>query len=430
MSSDLIDKIRGLVREGTLSRSGLARAAGLHANSLRRLEEGDWNPTADTLGKLEAYLFAREHGTALASAEEIINEARNGRMFILVDDEDRENEGDLVIPAQMATPDAINFMATHGRGLICLALTQTRVEQLGLNLMSAHNGTRHQTAFTVSIEAREGVTTGISAADRARTVAVAIDAGKGLQDIVTPGHVFPLVARDGGVLVRTGHTEAAVDVARLAGLNPSGVICEIMNDDGSMARLSDLIPFAQKHRLKIGTIRDLIAYRRRNDHLIERRTEASFTSRWGGEWRAISFYNRATGTEQVALQKGHVSPDQPTMVRMHQISFFTDIFAEESPRARLLQRSMEAIANEGSGIVVLINSPEPDRYSRMLRARSEGGRSDAREMDELRDYGGGAQILSELGVHDMILLTNSHHNLIALDGYDLAVVEERPIPLD
>ncbi len=427
MSSDLIEKIRGLVREGTLSRSGLARAAGLHANSLRKLEDADWNPTADTLGKLEAYLFAREHGTALASAEEIINEARNGRMFILVDDEDRENEGDLVIPAQMATPDAINFMAMHGRGLICLALTQARVAQLGLDLMSPHNGTRHQTAFTVSIEAREGVTTGISAADRARTVAVAVDASKGPQDLVTPGHVFPLVAQDGGVLVRAGHTEAAVDVARLAGLNPAGVICEIMNDDGSMARLDHLIPFAQKHRLKIGTIRDLIAYRRRNDHLVQRRAEARFTSRWGGEWRAISFFNRANGTEQVALQKGHVAPDRPTLVRMHQVDFFSDIFGEEGARAGLLARSMEIIAAEGSGVVVLINRPEPDRYTRMLSARSEGGVQATRALDELRDYGVGAQILSELGVHDMILLTNSHHNLIALDGYDLAVVGERAI---
>ena len=427
MSSDLIEKIRGLVREGTLSRSGLARAAGLHANSLRRLDESDWNPTAETLGKLEAYIVAREHGTALASPEEIINEARNGRMFILVDDEDRENEGDLVIPAQMATPDAINFMATHGRGLICLALTQGRVKQLGLDLMSAHNGTRHQTAFTVSIEAREGVTTGISAADRARTIAVAIDASKGLPDIVTPGHVFPLVAQDGGVLVRTGHTEAAVDVARLAGLNPSGVICEIMKDDGTMARLDDLIVVAQKHRLKIGTIRDLIAYRRRNDHLIERRAEASFSSRWGGEWRAISFFNRASGTEQVALQKGHVSPDQPTMVRMHQIDFFSDIFGEEGPRSKLLSRSMEMIAKEGSGVVVLINRAETDRYSRILKARSEGPAQAGRALDELLYYGVVAQILAELGVHDMIVLTNSQHNLIALDGYDLAVVEERAI---
>jgi len=427
MSSDLIEKIRGLVREGTLSRSGLARAAGLHANSLRKLEDSDWNPTADTLGKLEAYLFAREHGTALASPEEIINEARNGRMFILVDDEDRENEGDLVIPAQMATPDAINFMATHGRGLICLALTQDRVKQLNLDLMSRNNGTRHETAFTVSIEAREGVTTGISAADRARTIAVAIDASKGPQDIVTPGHVFPLVAQNGGVLVRTGHTEAAVDVARLAGLNPSGVICEIMNDDGTMARLDDLIPFAQKHRLKIGTIRDLIAYRRRNDHLIERRAEASFTSRWGGEWRAISFYNRSNGTELVALVKGHVSPEQPTLVRMHQIDFFADIFGEEGPRSKILSRSMEMIAREGSGVVVLINRSESDRYTRILKARSEGPAQSNRTMEELRDYGVGAQVLSELGVHDMILLTNSHRNLIALDGYDLAVVEERAI---
>jgi len=427
MSSDLIEKVRDLVREGTLSRSGLARAAGLHANSLRRLEEADWNPTAETLGKLEAYLSAREHGTALASAEEIINEARNGRMFILVDDEDRENEGDLVIPAQMVTPDAINFMATHGRGLICLALSRQRVEQLGLNLMSANNGTRHETAFTVSIEAREGVTTGISAADRARTIAVAIDASKGPQDIVTPGHVFPLIARDGGVLVRTGHTEAAVDVARLAGLNPSGVICEVMKDDGTMARLDDLIPFAQKHKLKIGTIRDLIAYRRRNDHMIQRRAEVGFTSRWGGEWRAISFYNRATDSETVALVKGHVSADTPTLVRMHQISLFADIFGEDGPRSGLLARSMEMIGEAGAGVVVLINRRQSDGYSRTIRARTVGMPEVLKTAEELRDYGVGAQILAELGVHDMILLTNSHHNLIALDGYDLAVVEERPI---
>lgn len=430
MSSELIDNVRQLVREGTLSRSGLARAAGLHANSLRRLDEPDWNPTAETLGKLESYLFARAHGTALAGAEEIINEARNGRMFILVDDEDRENEGDLVIPAQMTTPDAINFMATHGRGLICLALTQQRIDQLGLNLMSANNGTRHETAFTVSIEAREGVTTGISASDRARTVAVAIDTARGAADLVSPGHIFPLAARDGGVLVRAGHTEAAVDVARLAGLNPSGVICEIMKDDGSMARLDDLILFAQKHKLKIGTIRDLIAYRRRNDHMIERRGEASFTSRWGGEWRTVSFFNRATQSEQIALIKGHVSPDEPTLVRMHQVSIFSDIFGEEGPRSRLLARSMEMIAEEGAGIIVLINRPEKDRYSRMIRVRTEGEGSPARLMEELRDYGAGAQILAELGVHDMILLTNSHHNLIALDGYDLAVVGERPITED
>jgi len=423
MSSTLITTVRALVADGAMSRSGLARAAGLHANSLRRLGERDWNPTAETLGKLEEYLAKREGGTALASPEEIINEARNGRMFILVDDEDRENEGDLVIPAQMATPDAINFMATHGRGLICLAMTKDRVEQLGLDLMSRNNGTRHETAFTVSIEAREGVTTGISAADRARTISVAIDASKGRQDIVTPGHVFPLIARDGGVLVRTGHTEAAVDVARLAGLNPSGVICEVMKDDGSMARLDDLIPFARRHGLKIGTIRDLIAYRRRHDHLVERRGEATFHSAWGGEWKAISFYNRATQNEQLVLQKGHVDPEVPTLVRMHQLAPLTDIFGRQSERAGLLQKSMEIIGREGAGIIVVLRDNEADMLTRMLQFIDRGGSG----MDELRDYGVGAQVLADLGVHDMVLLSNTEHSLIALDGYDLSVVGQRPI---
>ncbi|KXU30965.1 3,4-dihydroxy-2-butanone-4-phosphate synthase [Sphingobium sp. 22B] len=427
MSSALIDTVRSLVTEGGMSRSGLARAAGLHANSLRKLGEADWNPTAETLGKLESYLAKREGGTALASPEEIINEARNGRMFILVDDEDRENEGDLVIPAQMATPDAINFMATHGRGLICLALSKERVDHLGLGLMSRNNGTRHETAFTVSIEAREGVTTGISAADRARTISVAIDGSKGPEDIVTPGHVFPLVAKDGGVLVRTGHTEAAVDVARLAGLNPSGVICEVMKDDGTMARLDDLIPFAQKHRMKIGTIRDLIAYRRRHDHMVERRAETVFNSQWGGDWKAISFYNKATQTEQLVLQKGHVSPEEPTLVRMHQLSLLDDVYGSTGPRNGLLAKSMEIIARQGAGIVVVLAAQAPgDFMSRSLRHHA--GQPDS-GMDELRDYGVGAQILAELGVHDMILLSNTHHSLIALDGYDLAVVGQRSIEL-
>ncbi|MDQ4419915.1 3,4-dihydroxy-2-butanone-4-phosphate synthase [Sphingobium sp. DEHP117] len=426
MSMQLIDQITSLIRSGAMSRSGLARAAGLHANSLRKLGDGDWNPTADTLSRLEAYLAKRESGTALASPEEIINEARNGRMYILVDDEDRENEGDLIIPAQMATPDAINFMATHGRGLICLALSKQRVDQLGLDLMSRANGTRHETAFTVSIEAREGVTTGISAADRARTIAVAIDSSKGRQDIVTPGHVFPLVARDGGVLIRTGHTEAAVDVSRLAGLNPSGVICEIMNDDGTMARLEDLIPFARRHNLKIGTIRDLIAYRRRHDHLVERRAEASFTSRWGGEWKAITFYNTATQSEQLVLQKGNIDPDKPTLVRMHQISPLADVFGAEGARSGLLARSMEAIGAAGSGLIVAINRRSPNDFSRLLQVHSG---QQTRDMDELRDYGVGAQILAELGVHDMILLTNTQHSLVALDGYGLAVVGQQSIDI-
>jgi 3,4-dihydroxy 2-butanone 4-phosphate synthase/GTP cyclohydrolase II len=360
----------------------------------------------------------------LSSPEEIIDEAKNGRMFILVDDEDRENEGDLVIPAQMATPEKINFMARHGRGLICLALTKRRVEELGLDLMSRHNGTRHETAFTVSIEARDGVTTGISAADRARTVAVAIDSSKSRDEIVTPGHVFPLVARDGGVLVRTGHTEAAVDVSRLAGLNPSGVICEIMNEDGTMSRMDDLVAFAQLHNLKIGTIRDLIAYRRRYDHFVERRAEARFTSRWGGEWTAITFWNKAAGTEQMALVKGRVDPSRPTLVRMHALNPFADLFGEADARAGLLARSMELIAQEGAGVIVVINKPRQDAFTAAVRIKA-GER--AADMEELRDYGVGAMILTELGVEEMILLTNTHHTLVGLDGYGLSIVGERPV---
>jgi 3,4-dihydroxy 2-butanone 4-phosphate synthase / GTP cyclohydrolase II len=428
MSTFLIEKLRAHVANGGVSRSGLARAAGLHANTLRDLDAPDWNPTAETLRKLEAYLAANDDRPALVPIEEIIEEARNGRMYILVDDEDRENEGDLIIPAQMATPDAINFMATHGRGLICLALAKSRVEQLGLELMSRANGTRHETAFTVSIEAREGVTTGISAADRARTISVAIDASKNAADIVTPGHVFPLIARDGGVLVRTGHTEAAVDVSRLAGLNPSGVICEIMKDDGTMARMDDLVVFARLHGLKMGTIRDLIAYRRKHDHLIEKRAEMRFVSRWGGGWKAITFFNKATGDETVALVKGHISPDKPTLVRMHTMSMFVDVFGEENERAGLLSRSMEAIAAEGSGVLVLINKPMRGIVSRFMELRAQGKGAGAPEVEELRDYGGGAQILSELGVHDMILLTNTHHTLVGLEGYGLSIVGERPIP--
>jgi 3,4-dihydroxy 2-butanone 4-phosphate synthase / GTP cyclohydrolase II len=428
MSTALIEKLRAYVANGGVSRSGLARAAGLHANTLRDLDDAEWNPTAETLRKLEVYLAANDDRPALVPIEEIIEEARNGRMYILVDDEDRENEGDLIIPAQMATPDAINFMATHGRGLICLAMTKTRVDQLGLALMSRANGTRHETAFTTSIEAREGVTTGISAADRARTISVAIDAGKGADDLVTPGHVFPLIARDGGVLVRTGHTEAAVDVSRLAGLNPSGVICEIMKDDGTMARMDDLVVFARLHGLKMGTIRDLIAYRRKHDHLIEKRAEMRFNSRWGGDWKAVTFFNKATGDETMALVKGHISPDRPALVRMHTMSMFVDVFGEENERAGLLSRSMEAIAAEGSGVLVLINKPMRGIVSRFMELRAQGKGAGDPQVEELRDYGGGAQILTELGVQDMILLTNTHHTLIGLEGYGLSIVGERSIP--
>jgi len=427
MSTLLIDRLCELVAEGEMSRAGLARAAGLHPNSLRKLGDEDWNPTADTLLKLEKFLASGSSGV-MASAEQIIDEARNGRIFILVDDEDRENEGDLVVPAQMATPDAINFMAKHGRGLICLALTRERAGQLALEPMSRTNGTRLGTAFTTSIEAREGVTTGISAADRARTISVAVDAAKGPEHIVSPGHVFPLVARDGGVLVRAGHTEAAVDVARLAGLNPSGVICEIMSDDGSMERMDGLFAFARLHGLRIGTIRDLIAYRLRKDRIVEQTAEARFESRWGGTWTARTFLNKASGVEQIALVKGHVDPGKPTLVRMHALSILSDAFAEEGARGGLLEGAMKAIAEEGAGVIVVINRPMPGAMTDALRVRA--GAAGPAEYAELRDYGVGAQILAELGVHDMILLTNSHHTPVALGGYGLAIVGERPIAME
>jgi len=429
MNETTISRVREVIGAGKMTRAGLARGAGLHVNSLRDCTAESWNPTTETLAKLERFLAENDDTPVLVGIEEIIDEARNGRMFILVDDEDRENEGDLIVPAQMATPDAINFMATHGRGLICLALTRTRVETLGLDLMSRKNRTRHETAFTVAIEARQGVTTGISAADRARTVSVAIDASKGSDDIVTPGHVFPLVAREGGVLIRAGHTEAAVDISRLAGLNPSGVICEIMNEDGSMARFDDLIRFGRKHGLKCGTIRDLIAFRQQHDHLVEKREETRFRSHWGGEWRAISFWNKATKGETMALVKGHIDPARPTLVRMHALSIFDDVFAQDTDRQGLLEGAMQTIAAEGAGVVVLINRPMADFASRSIRSVGQPDPAPGvqSETTEQRDYGVGAQILAELGVRDMVLLTNSHHSLVGLEGYGLSIVGERPI---
>ena len=420
MSTNIIDRVRRLVNDGGMARAGLARAAGLHANTLRDCTEPDWNPTAETLRKLERFLADAEDERVLVPIEDIIEEARNGRMFILVDDEDRENEGDLVIPAQMATPDAVNFMATHGRGLICLTLTKARTDQLGLELMSRNNGTRHETAFTVSIEAREGVTTGISAGDRARTVAVAIDAGKTRDDIVTPGHVFPLIARDGGVLVRAGHTEASVDISRLAGLNPAGVICEIMNDDGTMARMDDLIPFARRHGLKMGTIRDLIEYRRRHDHLVEKVSETPFESDYGGDWKLLTYRNKVDGSSSFVLQKGVVSPDKPTLTRVHAVSLLDDMLGRPGLRKRTVQRAMVEIGKAGSGVIVLLVPND-----------SEGARDqDGLPQMDLRSYGIGAQILADLGVHDMILLTNAHRNLVAIEGYGLNIVGEQPIPAE
>ncbi|MGR3495606.1 3,4-dihydroxy-2-butanone-4-phosphate synthase [Citreimonas sp.] len=355
---------------------------------------------------------------AISSVEEIIDDARSGRMFILVDHEDRENEGDLVIPAQWATPDAVNFMALYGRGLICLAMTGERIGELGLQLMSTNNSSRHETAFTTSIEAREGVTTGISAADRARTIQVAIDASKGAADIATPGHVFPLRAKAGGVLVRAGHTEAAVDVARLAGLNPSGVICEIMNDDGTMARLPELVAFAQRHGLKIGTISDLISYRRRNDNLVKVRTEQTITSEFGGDWAMRVYVDETHGDEHVVLVKGDLSGPEPVLVRMHAMDPMLDVIGT-GPRGRAheFQHAMEAVAAEGRGVVVLLR----DTSMKMDVGEEVSPRT-------LRQYGLGAQILSSLGLSKLTLLTNSPTpKVVGLEAYGLEIVGTRKI---
>lgn len=339
-------------------------------------------------------------------------------MFILVDHEDRENEGDLVIPAQMATPDAINFMATYGRGLICLSMPGPRIDALGLQLMSTNNSSRHETAFTISIEAREGVTTGISAADRARTVSVAIDPTKGAQDIATPGHVFPLRAREGGVLVRAGHTEAAVDISRLAGLNPSGVICEIMNEDGSMARLPDLVAFAQLHNLKIGTISDLIAYRRRNDNLVRVRSQGTIESEFGGEWDMRIYTDETHGDEHIVLSKGDLSDDAPVLVRMHAMDPLLDVVGTgPKGRADEFSAAMKLVTDEGRGVVVLL------RDTSMKMAVG-----DEVSPQTLRQYGLGAQILSSLGLGEIVLLTNSPKpKVVGLEAYGLEIVGTRKI---
>jgi 3,4-dihydroxy 2-butanone 4-phosphate synthase/GTP cyclohydrolase II len=372
----------------------------------------------------------------LSSIEDVIEDARQGRMFILVDDEGRENEGDLVIPAQMATPDVINFMAKHGRGLVCLSLTRERADHLGLHPMTTKNQAQHQTAFTVSIEAREGVTTGISAADRAHTIAVAIGHNRGRDDLVSPGHVFPLVAQDGGVMVRAGHTEAAVDVARLAGLDPSGVICEIMNDDGTMARMPDLVEFARQHKLRIATIADLIAHRRRTEKLVEVIAETVIKSRFGGDFNVRVYANKVAYAEHVALVRGDVSGDEPVLVRVHQHNLFADSLGdmtpgeffggEARPRDRDLQNSMRAIAKADRGVIVLIREPTATTVGRMVKER-EGMRM-SKPMDELRQFGIGAQMLVDIGVKNMILMSHATHRMIGIEGYGITVVDQIPIP--
>ncbi len=358
----------------------------------------------------------RDH---LSSIEDLIEEARNGRMFILVDAEDRENEGDLVIPAQMCTPQAVNFMAKYGRGLICLALTGERASALEIPMMSAVNGTPNQTAFTVSIEAREGISTGISAHDRAHTISVAIDPTKGPSDIVSPGHVFPLIARHGGTLVRAGHTEAAVDIPRLAGLYPAGVICEIMNDDGTMARLPDLVQFSQLHGLKIGTIADLIAYRRKYDHFVTRVAEAPFRSHNGGEWTMIVYANTLDYAEHIALVKGDIRSGGPVLVRMHALNIFSDLLGYQPFERDVLGESMRIVAEEGRGVVVVLRQTKPTFVSDIITGRT----SEDVDRRRVKEYGVGAQILLDLGVRDMTLLTDTpEKKVVALDGYGLTIV--------
>ena len=364
----------------------------------------------------------------LSSIEEIVDEARNGRMYVLVDNEDRENEGDLIIPAQMATPDAINFMATYGRGLICLSMTKNRIEELELTPMKKRNTGKLDTAFTVSIESAKDVTTGISAADRAKTIQVAIDKSSGPLDITTPGHVFPLMARDGGVLVRAGHTEAAVDISRIAGLNPTAVICEIMKDDGNMARLKDLIPFCKKHNLKIGSISDLIRYRVNNDPIIKRKNNNALNTKKYGEWKILSYENtvNANGPEHLALIKGDLIETSPALVRVHVSNFVNDAFngviGDKGNKSSIsLDESMSEINKKGSGLIVVINY---DDVSHSLSKYIDG--NDAwNEEDKIRENGIGAQIIRDQGVKEMVLLSKSKRELVGLEGFDIKVITQR-----
>ncbi|MFT4438961.1 3,4-dihydroxy-2-butanone-4-phosphate synthase [Caballeronia sp. 15715] len=373
------------------------------------------------MSKVASTIKREELHDCISSTSDIIEEARAGRMFILVDDEDRENEGDLIIPAQFATPDAVNFMAKHARGLICLAMTRSRCESLGLPLMNQFNGSRLETAFTVSIEAREGVSTGISAADRSRTISVAVDPQMGRGDIVSPGHVFPLMARDGGTLVRAGHTEAAVDISRLAGLAPAGMICEIMNEDGSMARLPDLVAFAQQHGLKVGTIADLISYRRRTEKLLEVVEHGEFTEPNGTHWRIVVYRNLVDQVEHVAFIIGDLGGGDPVLVRMHAVDTMSDIMGGHHLASLRGAARMLAAANRG--VVVLIRESRPTAVSERVRFIMHPQPMES----ALRDYGVGAQILVDLGVKDMILLSNHERTIIGLEGYGLNLVKQHEI---
>ena len=356
---------------------------------------------------------------AISGTDTLIGEAQAGRMFILVDDEDRENEGDLIIPAQFATPQALAFMMRHARGLICLAMTAEQIGRLNLPMMAVANQQRHQTAFTVSIDAKDGILTGISARDRAHTIAAAINPGSGPGQVVTPGHVFPLMARPGGALVRAGHTEAAVDIARMAGLLPAGVICEIMNEDGSMARLPDLVAFAQRHALKLGTIADLIGHRMATERYVRcaYETTAELDT---GHWRVLVYESTIGAAEHIVMVKGDISTPAPVLVRMQAINPIEILPGGRTNR--LMHAAMRAIEAEGRGVMVMLHDWKSGGVLDFVTGRHTG-----QAPDMLREYGIGAQLLADLGVRDMVLLSNTRRVIVGLEGYGLVIVGQRPI---
>ena len=357
----------------------------------------------------------------LSSIKDVIKDAAKGKIFILVDDENRENEGDLCVLGEFASPDAINFMAKHGRGLICLSLTRFQSENLGLSLMERRNEGRFETAFTVSIEASKGVTTGISAADRSLTIKTAINLNVSKNEITTPGHVFPLIAKDGGTLIRAGHTEAVVDIAKLANSNPSGVICEIMKDNGEMARLPDLISFSKRHNIKIGSISDLISYRRKNEIYIKRVSESILESKFGGVWRIIIFKNIIDQYEHIALVKGIISSQETTLVRVHALDLLSDVLGNQGGdrTGSELSTAMETIASKGNGVIILIRDTSPESLSKKI---SKTLMTSSKKSSNIRDYGVGAQILTDLGVKNMTILSNKKSNAIGLEGFGLSIL--------